>query len=98
MSIRSDYNPEQEHINKIYASIEQKLGPIWWFADNENALIRKLDLAMLTDEEKCYALDRYRRIKSGDTTQDPKPQYPTWVIVGCVTLAIILFVWGFCRG
>ena len=29
---------------------------------------------------------------------DPDPQYPRWVVVLCVILTIVLFLWGFFRG
>ena len=44
--------------------------------------------------------ERLGSVKIGNDAKrnEPAPQYPKWVIVGCVVLAIVLFVWGFCRG
>lgn len=70
MSISAYYDPERDHIREVFNSIEQKLGPLWYFATDEQRLMKKFELCMLTDEEKRHALDRYREIKAREAREE----------------------------
>ena len=99
MSIVSYYDPEAEKIQKIYEKVNAKLGPLGWFTCKTEAdFIQRMKLLALSEEEMCYALDRYRKIQAGQIADEPQKHYPKGIVAVCVIIAIILFILGFCRG
>lgn len=97
MSIVSFADPDDKERRETRERLSDIVGPTWMCCQDEDALMRRLNLYQLSENEKREAIEEYRKIANGNV-KDPPAQYPRIVTAVCVIIAIILFVLGFCRG